>query len=648
MTHSIGPVQRLADVVSREREGRCIPEGIQSSYDAIQLACQRDPDAPALSFFLQAKDHHNPHCWSYQDLLEQVTRCANLFRRVGIQRRDVVAFVLPNLPETHCVIWGAETAGVVLALNPLLEAEALENLMRQSNASWVVTLAPMPGSDLWDKVVAAAPAVESLRGIFTVNPSRHLAGSEGHLLSLWSIAKCPQTLGPLPVLDLHHELEQESTTLQFDAPILDDVASYFCTGGTTGMPKIAIRTHRTELSNAFQLASVFADAMGPGRTSFCGLPLFHVNAQIGSGLAVFARGGHVLLGPPQGYRSEGLLELFWEICETHDVCTFSAVPTIYAALLKTPRNGRPLKRLLFAICGAAPMPVELFQRFQAETGVKIIEGYGLTEAGCVSSINPPAGESRVGSIGLRMPWQSMRTVILDTTGSYLRDAAVDEAGLVVVRGPNLFLGYLHEVHNRDLWIAIAEPGQAEQPWLNTGDLGRIDKDGYFWLIGRSKELIIRGGHNIDPRSIEEAMAAHPDVALSAAVGRPDAHAGEVPVVYVQLREGRSVTEQDLLAHAQRYVRERAAVPKWVRVVPTLPVTAVGKIFKPALLLQEIESVVREEAVQNRIDLQRIEVRHDAQRGFTVHVQISSDSHQVLKEVLGRHAFNSTIECVPEP
>lgn len=470
----INEVRNQADVQAIERSGRCIPSAVNSTYDLLSLGANIGASEPALSFFLRTEDQKNPWVWSHHAWKAQVTRAANMFRRLGVQRNSVVAYILPNLPETHWTIWGAETAGIVMALNPLLESTTLLDLMRAANVQWIVTLAPTPGTDLWEKVSAIADRLPTLQGILATSPLRYLS-SPTDTSSIPSVPlKLPPNVGTVNTLDLLQEMGKEaSVDLTFMPPLLDDVASYFCTGGTTGLPKIAVRTHRTEVANALELAAMSGSTLtGPGNTVFCGLPLFHVNAQIGTGLSIFAGGGHVLLGTPQGYRTPGLLQAFWSICSDHKVTTFSGVPTVYAALLQSPRDGCNLDSIRYAVCGAAPMPVELFKRFQAETGIKIVEGYGLTEAGCVSSLNPPAGESRVGSIGLRLPWQQMRVVRLDSAGRYERDAHVDEPGLIVVRGPNLFRGYLNSEHNKGLWLDIAQGPSGSVKWLNTGDLGR--------------------------------------------------------------------------------------------------------------------------------------------------------------------------------
>ncbi|MEN0107801.1 MAG: acyl-CoA synthetase, partial [Pseudomonas sp.] len=232
--------------------------------------------------------------------------------------------------------------------------------------------------------------------------------------------------------------------------------------------------------------------------------------------------------------------------------------------------------------------------------------------------------------GLRLPYQAMRALVLDEQGNYLRAAAVDEVGVIAIHGPNLFAGYLDANHNRGAWIEVDG-----QRWLNTGDLGREDADGYFWLTGRKKELIIRGGHNIDPKQIEEALQGHPAVALVAAVGSPDAYAGEVPVAYVQLLAGQSATTDELLGYAVQHISERAAVPKRIEILPSLPLTSVGKLFKPALQQREIARVIEQEARAAAVTVE-VSVQQDPRRGLVA--QVRGAQSQRLALVLGRYAF----------
>ncbi|MGH8354377.1 MAG: acyl-CoA synthetase, partial [Pseudomonas sp.] len=390
----------------------------------------------------------------------------------------------------------------------------------------------------------------------------------------------------------------------------DDVASYFHTGGTTGTPKLAPHSHRNEVAMAMIMS--FLLDFGPGDTTLCGLPLFHVNGVMVTGLAPFYCGAQVLLATPQGYRNPNLIQNFWKIIERHRVSFFSGVPTIYAGLLQVPSAGHDLSCLRYALCGAAPMPVELIHQFEAKTGLKLIEGYGLTEGTCGSCGNPPAGERRPGSIGLRMPYCEVSIKVLDDQGRYLRDAAQNEIGNLCLRGVTVFKGYLQASKNQGIWV--------DGDWFNTGDLGRMDVDGYIWLTGRSKDLIIRGGHNIDPQMIEEALHKHPAVALAAAVGKPDEKAGELPVVYVQLKPGVTASEAELLEHAAVHISERAAVPKNVWLIDAIPVTAVGKTFKPALRFDAIRRVFHDCLAQIDPAI-RVEVEADDRHGQLAHIRV---------------------------
>jgi len=197
------------------------------------------------------------------------------------------------------------------------------------------------------------------------------------------------------------------------------------------------------------------------------------------------KGASVVLGSPSGYRAEDVVPNFWQIVDFYKINFFSGVPTLYSSLLNVPVGEADISTLEFAFCSEAPMPVEVFHQFEERTKIQILEGYGLTEGTCVSSANPFAGEKRVGSIGLRLPYQEMKVVMLDGEGNYLKDCAVDEIGFIVMRGPNIFAGYKDEAHNRSTWI---DTGDGQGLWLNSGDLGRQDLQGYFWLTGKEKEL----------------------------------------------------------------------------------------------------------------------------------------------------------------
>ncbi|WP_409277938.1 acyl-CoA synthetase [Pseudomonas defluvii] len=625
-------VRSLSDIESIEQVPLAERGLASSTYEALTRTAERSPNAPALSFLADATSFRNTHHWSYAELVEDITRAANAFHDLGITPGAVLAFILPNLPETHFTIWGGEAAGVVMAINPLQEAKQMAALLRAAKASVVVTLAPTPGSDLWPKLASQLDQLPEVKHVVWVGMGPYVDVAERELLE--SMAEKERELHKgATIHELRTLMDAQPGTHLKSARLFrpEDRSSYFCTGGTTGLPKIAMRTHGAEVFNAWAMA-MHMQPHERRQVFFCGLPLFHVNAQLVTGLMPWAQGDHVILGTPQGYRGEGVILRFWEMVEHFGINFFSGVPTVYSALLQNELEGRDLSSLRYAMCGAAPMPVELFREFEGRTGVKILEGYGLTEGACVSSVNPPHGERCIGSIGIRIAYQDMRAVMLDDAGEYLRDADVDEIGLIAIKGPNLFEGYVEESHNRGLWIDING-----QRWLNTGDLGRRDENGYFWLTGRKKELIIRGGHNIDPKQIEEALQAHPTVALAAAIGSPDAYSGEVPVAYVQLRPGHVCNIEELEEFAQRHISERAAIPKRIEILPALPLTAVGKIFKPALQQREVARVVRQEVERMCLKDIAVEVIQHEQRGLVACIR-AGGHQESLALLLGRYSF----------
>jgi fatty-acyl-CoA synthase len=636
-------VATMADIIEIERRRPPLPN---STYEMIQAAAAVHGAAPALSFFMRVQDHERPTTWTYRSFFARITATANFFRSLGVTQDDVIAFVLPNLPETHLTIWGGEAAGIVFAINPMLEPAAIAGLLRAGEAKVLVTLAPFPGMNLWSKLQPILREVPGLRHLVLVNPVHHFPSAERPALiasqQLEEQRLCGEggvaaVSGRLSVHDFTESIARQHTDILIGGRTIRpaDPSSYFCTGGTTGLPKIAMRTHANEVANAWSVGQVFGHAVTTSKTLFCGLPLFHVNAALVTGLLPFSRGAHVLLGTPDGYRGEGVVPRFWELVERHKINFFSGVPTVYAALLQQPTQGRDLRSLEYGLCGAAPMPAELMRNFQETTGLKVLEGYGLTEATCVSTCNPPGGERRIGSIGLRVPLQPMKAVVLDDAGAYVRDCIVDEVGVLVIRGPNLFAGYKTPEHNREVWVEAGDDAR----WLNTGDLGRQDKDGYFYLTGRRKELIIRGGHNIDPASIEEPLHQHPAVQIVAAVGKPDAHAGEVPVAYVQLKPGARATEAELMSFIERRIGERAALPKAIRIVESIPLTSVGKIFKPELKHREIALASSDALRDAGVLCSSVRVCSEPNRQVMLRVSLCAHSDPNLaRQVLGQFPF----------
>lgn len=535
------PLRSIADVEAIERTPLSERLSAPTVFGCIQAAAQAHPERTAIIDLDDPADPHAARRWTYAQALEQIIRCANALHQAGCGKP--AGYLLPNLAETHFVLWGAAAGCGAAPVNPLLSVDVVVEILHAAEAGCLVTTAESTPLH-----AVALEASERLGGlpILTV-------GEGGSLQKA-----CAQAPGD---------------RLNFDgAEDPAAVAAYFHTGGTTGAPKLAQQTRANQAAMGWMLQCALD--LSPSDVVLTGLPLFHANAAILTGLAPLCAGATLLLAGPQGFRNKALLANFWSLVERFGVTVFSGVPTIYASLLDYPVGAADVSALRYGVVGAAPMPVSVFERFEAATGIKILELYGMTESTCVSTCNPRDGERRIGSIGIRLPYHEVRAGIFGDTGEFERFATPNEPGELLLRGPTVIPGYKQAERNAGAFI--------HDGWLNSGDLGRVDAQGYVWLTGRAKDLIIRSGHNIDPGMIEEALSRHQDVELAAAVGQPDAYAGETPVAYVTLRQGAAVTGQELQAYARDAVAERPAAPKVVRVVDQMPVTAVGKIFKPAL------------------------------------------------------------------
>ena len=574
------PVRTLADIEAIEQtpyEALGLPE---NTYDSIVQASLKYPDRDAI---ILVPDGERPTDvsvrYSYAELVQFMNRTANMLNALGYGRDDVVTLLLPNLPEVHFFLWGGAVSCQINPINPLLAPEMIRDIMRGANSKVLVALGKIPGTDIWDKVTAISEHIPNLETIIS------LGGDHIFNQSVTTDAE------PHRQKYYHYE----SVIHQYNALSLDnhrpingsDVTTLFHTGGTTGTPKLVQQTHTNQIYICTVIDTI--SELEAEDTILVGLPIFHCNAAILSGLMPLSMGNTIVIAGIDGYRTPGVVVNLYRMIEHFKVASLCAVPTIYAALAQMGKPVNKLDSLKFAICGAAPMPVDLFKQFQELTQVKLIEGYGLTETTVATSLNPIAGTPKIGSIGLRFPYSDMRCAELDSKGQWLRFCDTDEIGTLLVRGPHVTPGYTQAEKNKALFVTDNDGNR----WLNTGDLARQDGDGFFWLTGRTKEVIIRGGHNIDPLIIEEALQSHPDIAFSAAVGRPDSYAGEVPAAYVVLNQGVEITEEDILEYATKKVPERAAIPKVIRILPQLPVTAVGKTFKPKLVWMQIEEVYQD-------------------------------------------------------
>ncbi|MDR2323046.1 MAG: AMP-binding protein [Microbacterium sp.] len=356
--------------------------------------------------------------------------------------------------------------------------------------------------------------------------------------------------------------EGEVTGLPPRGPRPDsDLALLIYTSGTTGSPKGVMLTH----ANLDAMTASFAEwfELGPEDHSLLVLPLFHANGIVLGTLTPLRAGGRVTI---TGRFSR---DRFFDDVERVRPTYFSAVPAIYALLSTLPEEIRPdTSSLRFGVCGAAPMPVEAIERFEERFGITIVEGYGLSETTTASTINPLRGPRKPGTVGLPLPGQ--RVEVVDADG---RPVPVGERGEVVISGPVVMAGYLGRPEETARTIVDGR--------LRTGDIGCFDEDGYLRIVDRIKDMIIRGGENVYPKEIENALYAHPSVHEAAVVGRPDDVLGEVPVAFVSLVPGSTAGAPELSAHAARLLA-RFKQPEVIEIVAEIPKNPVGKIDKPAL------------------------------------------------------------------
>jgi fatty-acyl-CoA synthase len=598
----------------------------RTMHEFLSRARDKAGSRPAITYQLLSDPASKAETLTWAQLLGRVTQAANLFRSVGIGPGDVVAYVLPNSLETAVTLLAGSVAGIVNPINPLLEPDQISAILRETKAKAVVTLKAFPKTDVPQKVAEAVRHAPGVKTVFEVDLVRYLTPPKSWIVPL--IRPKNPVAHHATVLNLNAEMAKHSPDrLAFADDPADRVAAYFHTGGTTGLPKVAQHKASGMIYNGWLGGNLMFQ---PGDTVMCPLPLFHVFAAYPILMSMIEAGAHVVFPTPAGYRGEGVFDNLWKLIERHKATFLVGVPTALSALMQRPVNA-DISTLRGCFSGSAPLPLELYKRFEAATGVQVIEGYGLTECTCLVSCNPPAGAKKIGSVGLPLPYTHVRILHANADGSVQRECGVDEVGEICVANPGVFEGstYTETDKNKGLF--------AEGRYLRTGDLGRLDAEGYLFITGRAKDLIIRGGHNIDPAIIEEALMAHPAVAFVGAIGQPDAHAGEVPAAYVELVKGATVGVDELNAHAAQHIVERAAVPKHIEVMSELPKTAVGKVFKPDLRRLAISRVYDADLARAGLPVKVASVVEDKKRGLVARLEKAAPvEDQAVQAVLGTH------------
>jgi fatty-acyl-CoA synthase len=480
----------------------------------------------------------------------------------------------------------------------------------------LVALGPSPQSDIWEKAVAVGELLPDLKLVQVSPPGTPALRGAPHFSE--SLAR------------------YSGSKLSFGEPRAgDEVAAYFHTGGTTGAPKLAAHTHRNQIVASFGGAAMLQYSKTDVLTH--GLPLFHVAGTIACGLAFFMAGGRILLLSPAGFRNPRMIQNMWRISKRYGATILGGVPTVLAALVDVPLGGVDVSGARLAITGGSSSPNSMVERFEHKTGLKVHEIFGMTECGGLAAIAPAAAEPVTGSVGLRLPYTSTSVRKLQPDGTLGEECAAHEVGVLTIAGPTVSPGYK----------GIRDDDTIRDGVVNSGDLAYSDEEGRIYIAGRSKDLIIRSGHNIDPQTIEEAVSRHPAVLLAAAVGQPDRYAGELPVCYVTLKAGMKATVEELRAFAEPLIPERPAWPKRYHVVDAIPVTGVGKIFKPELRVDSVRRFVMD-AIEGAIGGEvSVAVSAGGKRGMAVSVAVPALDDALrdrLRDVLEGYNFDYTISA----
>jgi fatty-acyl-CoA synthase len=590
-----------ADEAARDNEMREALDACPRILDLIARGPLADPGAEAVVYLRSPLDPH-PVRLTNESLMGAIKAAESFFRAEGIGKNDTVAILLPICPAAMAAIFGAAACGIAEPLNLLFTREAIAAQLNAVQAK--LLLAPPPGmpGGLYEKIEGLQKDVPSLKRIV-------IAPLDG------SIAFDGQVLPPDPSW-------REDYGRGSDASEADRVAVMLPTGGTTGHPKVARLTNRAMVASC--VSSRMALDYRKGDRCLIALPLFHVGGLfVGVGAALSAGATTVIPGPA-GARDPALITNFWSVVETHRLTHAGNVPTTLGALADIPVGDHDISSLRVTPTGASICPPEIERRYLARWGGPCVQQvYGMTELAGAITHDVAGVKPRAEAVGTKNPMVEL-AILAD--GRIHTGPWPSPVGELLTRGPQVFPGYVDKKQTVNAF---------HEGWLRTGDICRIDADGFIYITGRAKDVIIRGGHNIDPRTIEDAALDFPGVALAAAVGRPDAYAGEVPMLFVATQPGAHIDPQALAAFVQERILEPPARPRAVSIVAEMPVTPVGKIFKPKLREIAAREAARELLAAEGLTDVEVEAVTDPSSGLYLRVTTTPDHAETTKSLLQR-------------
>jgi fatty-acyl-CoA synthase len=518
----------------------------------IRRGLGRDPEAETLVYLRTALDPAPvvTKASEFQGLLNAATRW---LRRQGVGPRDVVSLLAANCPASSVLYWAAMSSASIQPLNLLFTREAIAAQLNAAKAKILFTPPPGAPGGLYEKSEGLRELAPSLERVVVLPLDGRVAFGD-------------ETLAPSDDLD--------------NADVSDPgrIVALLPTGGTTGAPKVVPLSNRNVVSSA--IGSMLAIDLNAGDRILIALPMFHVGGAFCTSLPALGSGATMIVPTAGGFRNPDVVTNFWRVIESQRVTHGALVPTGLGAVAAVPSDGADLSSLRFFGTGGSVCPPEIERRFLVTwPGDCVRQVYGMTEFAGAFAQTPWDHEQRAGSGGIAVALAEL-AVLAD--GEIHRGPS--PPGEILARGPQAFSGYLDP---RQIGASFHEG------WLRSGDLGRIGEDGEVYVTGRAKDAIIRGGHNIDPTSIEDVALRFPGVGLAAAVGRPDAYAGETPVLFVSPSPGMIIDEAALADHTRAGVAEPPARPREIVVIEEMPTTLVGKIFKPRLREIAAEVAARE-------------------------------------------------------
>ncbi len=528
----------------------------------------------AQSYIANGEPDTEPFELTFAQFVGQVRRRSNALFALGVAPGDVIAFAAPLAETSYPTMIAAMVSATVAPLNYLLEAQALVRMIKAAGANvLLIHRSFADGDEIVGKFAQIYNALPHLR--------------------LLSFGTGPEVDG---AADLEAVAAGRSPSV-WDTPArnrsADHAVALFHTGGTSGRPKLV--PHTEAMYRAMIEACGAGEGAAPGESIIAGLPLFHTSGALQAGLVPLCNGTRILIPSSRGFRDPKVIANYWHFVRRYGISIGAGVPTVLAAVSAVARDGPVTSMKRFLVGGAPVSPTTLATIREITGGAEVIEGWGMTET-CGFSVMNPHGQAKIGSVGLPFPGVDIEIRHFGSNDATGRVCPSDVIGEVVVRGTIVITSYVDD-----------RPGSfTADGWLRTGDLGRIDRDGFLWITGRLKDLIIRGGHNIDPAIIEEPAYQHPAVQLAAAVGRPDRFAGELPILYVQLKSGARASEQELQEFLRERIIERAAMPKSVIIIPEIPLSGPGKVSKLMLRRQAISAVFQQEL--DRLALANTKVR----------------------------------------